>query len=410
MNKNIKNDKKAMFEDIVKKFLNKKCTILTTYEEYEKNTEKYKKFNIIASCGHVVNDVYKHTFFNRNSGERCKDCVKKDTAHILKSKPLTPFDTQYLSENLLKKSLPDFIVEKTVEGCLVDIIIKPKNLKNNNLYLPIQLKATLEKNFNCYSFGKITKDKYANMVIVFICISEKLFWVLENKDIDTKIKINIGATSKKYGKFQVDITKLNDTFKRIYNDNINILNTKEYFNIPINIYQQREYEYRKIREESLKFINFIIPLVDGQVYDFLINNKKVQEKVCGIRKGRNQYLCQLSKNTTRENNKRKHINYELGDNDFYWINLPDKNTFYIFPEKILYDMNKIDMNNLATLTIPYNDTNLWCNKYKFSYNNPDKEKIEAILCKEYIIKNKLISEKIIYTDENILLDKLNKLY
>ena len=30
MNKNIKNDKKAMFEDIVKKFLDKKCTILTT--------------------------------------------------------------------------------------------------------------------------------------------------------------------------------------------------------------------------------------------------------------------------------------------------------------------------------------------------------------------------------------------
>lgn len=401
-------NKLTYYNELVKRFANKKCKLLTTYEDYSKMIDKYKKVNIMGICGHNIDDVYIHTFFNRDSGSRCKDCVKKDTKRILKSKPLSSNDIDYLAYKILKDNLPDFEIEKTHEGCLVDLIIRPKN---ELLYLPIQLKSTLEINFNCYSFCKISKDKYKDMIIVFICISEELFWVLENKDINVKSKINIGNNSEKYGKFQINKTSLNEKFINLYNINKNILNTKEFFNVPISIYQKREYEYKKLRISKVYFIKFIDPLIDGQVYDFLISNKKVQEKVCGIRNDRNLYTCQLIKNNGRINNKRKFLNYELGDNDFYWIHLPDKNTFYVFPEKILYMMDKINTNKLITLNIPYDDTYHWTHKYKFYYNTINNVsqsiKLLCILNATYIIKNKVDNNDII-TDAIILVEQLSR--
>jgi hypothetical protein len=101
MNKIIQN----RYNEIVKKFLDKKCKVVTTYEEYSKITDKFKKINIIASCGHNINNVYIHTFFNRNSGDRCKECVKKNTINILKSKPINCFETDFLAFNILKENL-----------------------------------------------------------------------------------------------------------------------------------------------------------------------------------------------------------------------------------------------------------------------------------------------------------------
>ena len=407
------NKTQSRYNDLVKIFIEKKCTLVTTFDEFSKITDHYKKVNIIASCGHPINDVYVHTFINRSSGDRCKECVKKDTGHVLKAKPLNPFDTEYLSYNILKENLKDFTIEKTVEGCLVDVIIKPKNI-NEDKYLPIQLKATLEKCFNCYSFGALSVDKYENMIIIMICINEEKIWLLSNDDIDVKVKINIGMNSNKYGKFEIDKTKLNDKLLELYKT-VPYLDTKKVFNQPINKYQIREQEYRTIRENNLDFINFTQPIIDGQVYDFLIGNKRVQEKVCGERKERSQYLCHLVKNNiriTKDKVKKKHINYELGDNDFYWINIPDKNTFYIFPEKVLYDMNKINMNNLATLTISYDDTNKWTHKYKFQYNTAkqenNKNEILKILTAEYIMKNRFEKPEII-KDEVKMVTNLKKL-
>jgi hypothetical protein len=404
-------NKLTYYDELVKKFANKKCKLLTTYEDYSKINDRYKKVNIIGICGHNIDNVYIHTFFNRDSGSRCKDCIKKDQIRLLKSKPLKSSDTAFLSEQIFKKYLPDFDIEKTHEGCLVDLIIRPKN---KLLYLPIQLKSTLETIFNCYSFNKISKNKYKDMIIVFICINEELFWVLENKDVDVKSKINIGNNSDKYGKFQINKTSLNEKFINLYNINKNILNTKEFFNVPINIYQKREYEYKQLRISKVNFIKFVEPLIDSQVYDFLIGTKKVQEKVCGIRKGRNQYICHLIKNSktiSKDNIKKTHTNYELGDNDFYWINLPDKNTFYVFPEKILYIMDKINTNKLITLNIPYDDTYHWTYKYKFYYNTINNVsqsiKLLGILNATYIIKNK-VDNNDMTTNVLILVEQLSR--
>ena len=47
------------------RFVNKQCTLITTLEEYKKNEDKYKKVNIIASCGYKRSDVFIHDFFNK---------------------------------------------------------------------------------------------------------------------------------------------------------------------------------------------------------------------------------------------------------------------------------------------------------------------------------------------------------
>lgn len=394
------NDRANRYNELVKRFADKNCKILTTCNEYIKNDEQFKKINIIASCGHEVKNVYVHMFLNRKSGTRCKECVKKETKRILKSKEIQTIDIEYLGVDILKKELVNYDTMKTVEGCLVDFIIKPKNI-TTDLYLPLQIKTTLNKNFNCYSFSGLTKDKYKNMLTLLICINDKMCWILKNDDINTTFKVNIGNKSKKYDKFKIDINKLNDTLIKLYNENKDWLNTKSFFNMPINIYQQREQEYIKLRETKLDFINFVKPLIDCQVYDFLIDNMKFQEKVCGIRKDTNQYICQLVKKYDSNNNKLKHINYELGDNDFYWINIPDKNTFYIFPEKILYDMNKINTGKIINLNIPQDNINHWTYKYKFYYDKPNKNEILKII-------NNRIEKKDIITDNNKLIEKLSK--
>ena len=63
-------------------------------------------------------------------------------------------------------------------------------------------------------------------------------------------------------------------FIKLYNEKHELLNTKEYFNNPINIYQQREHEYRQLRISKINFINFVDPLIDAQEYDFTINNMR----------------------------------------------------------------------------------------------------------------------------------------
>lgn len=151
----------------------------------------------------------------------------------------------------------------------------------------------------------------------------------------------------------------------------------------------------------MDFITFTKPFIDMQAYDFLIGSNKVQEKVCGIRKDRPEYRCFLSRSNGIKNGKQLKTGYKLGENDFYWINLPDTNTFYIIPEKILYDMNKIGGDKMKILYIPFNDTDHWLYKYKFYYDKPDNKKILEIL------NNNKLNDIIL--DETIYLENLRKL-
>jgi len=52
------------------------------------------------------------------------------------------------------------------------------------------------------------------------------------------------------------------------------------------IYQQREQEFYKYRESKIDFLTFAYNDMEGQVFDFTIDNLKIQEKVGGQRNDR----------------------------------------------------------------------------------------------------------------------------
>jgi len=62
--------------------------------------------------------------------------------------------------------------------------------------------------------------------------------------------------------------------------------------------------------------------MEGLVYDFMINDKRVQEKVGSFCKPHNPniFLFNLSKFKCIENGKHKQQNYQEGDNALYWLN------------------------------------------------------------------------------------------
>lgn len=78
------------------------------------------------------------------------------------------------------------------------------------------------------------------------------------------------------------------------------------------------------------------------------------------------------------------IPYYEKDNDFYWFNIPDRNTFYVIPEIELVDRGFITSKRYKGKTnIGIGSNEYWLNSYKFHYdtiNDKDnKEELMAIL-------------------------------
>lgn len=69
-------------------------------------------------------------------------------------------------------------------------------------------------------------------------------------------------------------------------------------------------------------------------------------------------------------------------NDFYWFNIEKTDIFYILPEKILLDQNKIEdqiiLKTKPRFNIYINKNNMWYSKFKYDYNNIDLNLIKNI--------------------------------
>ena len=123
--------------------------------------------------------------------------------------------------------------------------------------------------------------------------------------------------------------------------------------------------------------------MEGMVYDFKIGDKKVQEKVGYVDKVKNLNVFCLWKNNGKLNGKCAQQCYDIGDNDYYWLNADDKQLFYVIPENILierwgyigYTGNKkqIKINPKET------SHNGWIQPYKFNYNKLDKNHLSNVL-------------------------------
>lgn len=366
-----------MYKSLINFCKEKNCKLVTTEEEYKNKKERPVQIDIISSCGHQSNNVYVHVFKSRNTGVICKNCHLETSKKFNKNNnKFSTLDIENDAYNIIKNQCNDLIIEKTNDGCLIDFIIKPKD---KELYLPFQLKSTQSKYNGSYSFD-ICGKKYDNMLIILVAVEDKKIWILDNNIINNKQKLSIGSQKSKYSCFEVSLNDFNKKINESYIDYDTYLIDKNIANIPISDSQKKEYEYKLLRESKLDFLNFKDPEKNQQCYDFIINNYKVQEKVGSSTK--TNFAVRFFKNNGTIKGNRKFTSYKKGDNDFYWVHLPNKEHFIIIPEQIMIQQQIIDPpdNKILTVKIPQIiKKDNWLYDYLFDYNNFDKDKFDNLL-------------------------------
>lgn len=106
------------------------------------------------------------------------------------------------------------------------------------------------------------------------------------------------------------------------------------------------------------------------VYDFKINDKKIQEKIGHVV----DKIIQFG--TFKANGINSKQSYIKNDNDFYWLNCPDKEHFLIIPEK--YIINKTTLSiDLRVLDSNFKNkqSNTWWTAFLYKYSEITEEKI-----------------------------------
>jgi hypothetical protein len=375
------------YEKIINEFNTRNCKLLTTKNELDELLNKSKsnnyKLNYIASCGHN-NNVFYNVFKNRNTGIVCSNCKNKkigeDVKEKIKNNILSKTYNIELEYNYIKKIINilenNFEIKKSFDGCLTDIIFKPKNIIEDK-FVGIQVKTTNVRNLT-YSFH--IDNLYENMLLLLYCYEDNKLWIIPENIIKNQKKISIGYKKSKYDIYKVNNDDNNDIINKL-NTLYNITSKFNYdtLNKPINIYQQREQEYIKYREEKINFIFFESSNMEGTVYDFKIGNLKLQEKVAKKNNKKELYTFSMCKHN---GGKEKSIQYDIGDNDFYWLNFDNKKTFFVIPEKILIKKGFIGNKNKKILFQIYIKNISWIKEYMFDYENIDKDLLLNILHKK----------------------------
>jgi hypothetical protein len=76
--------------------------------------------------------------------------------------------------------------------------------------------------------------------------------------------------------------------------------------------------------------------------------------------------------------KRIQIQYDIGDNDFYWLNCDNKQTFFVIPEQKIIEKGLVGNDkNRKTLKITIKDElhnkSQWLIPFMFNYNTINQE-------------------------------------
>ena len=247
--------------------------------------------------------------------------------------------------------------------------------------MPIQVKSTEKMCHGMYSFRKV-KSTYKDLILICICISEKKCWIIPYNDLTiNQANLNISSRSK-YNKYLIDNNKIHDYIDK-YCENYQKYNLNDLLR-PISELQQREQDYVQKREKLIS-LNYEHPLIQQSVTDFIINGKKIQEKVAGKvtskKKTKNGMIVQVASNNGKnERGIRQFRTYCLGENDFYWIHSSIDNRFWIIPENVLYERKYISKSNeIEKKKVIYiSDNTKWVKEFEYNYDNVNKEQIERI--------------------------------
>jgi hypothetical protein len=355
-----------------------KCTLLTSFEEFENRRKQVNKeyygfvrITFIGTCGHESSAVYTN-FLKRKTGINCKSCVlnkfknrEKISCSLIETNSINIIE-KYLQE--------DYEIIRTKEGCKADIVLRKLTEQK---YIPVQVKSTNSINHTMYSFNNVNNN-YNDMLIICVCIKEEKLWIFPYESINHIKRLNISKTSK-YNKYIVNstnITKIIDEYSlKCFRDSIDELL------IPQSIHQKREQEYVKKRESYINFLTYTYPSEQNTPTDFLIGNKKIQEKVCGYLPKRSAICVHLASNHgKKENGIRNWRTYRLGENDFYWFHSSIDDRFWIVPEVELFNRSYLskpeETSNKQIFVISSNLE--WLQKYEYNYLYVDIDKIKKI--------------------------------
>lgn len=365
------------YERLKERFLEKQCTLLSTKEEV-KNQTKTPKVRFISSCGHE-NTVFINVFISRNTGVICKDCIAKRRKEEYPNLIKREIDFTNKIQEFISSS---FISKITNEGCKSDLIIKPVNVKEDS-WLRIQIKTT-EKAYN-KSYGFHLYNIYQDHIVICHCIDEDVYWLIPFNEVNlTNEKLNLCLSTKsKYYKYYTDHGKIIDTLMKYYKETK--LYNEDICMMPQSEAVQKEQTYRKKIYHNITFLQIEKPTYTNMVYDLIINDKKVQEKLLYSQKNKNGYSGVIMKRLGK--NKTQNYNYE--DNDFYWFHIPDTDFFYVIPQFELLYRNIISFyevegkKSIYLHTEPNNYKHSWANEYLFNYKNINKESLLNLLETDY---------------------------
>jgi len=356
------------YTKVIDSFRKANCQLLTSFEEFEErrktvhnNSYQFVRVDFIGRCLDRSSAVF--TNFNlRKTGIICKECIIKQN----KTMQRNDSEIEQMGIKILEEYLTGYEMRRTKEGCRADLAIKTQT---DDFWIPIQIKTTMKQCYNMYSFKQCNKD-YRGMLIICICISEKKLWIIPFSN-EIKININISLKSK-YDKYYVENDKISEAIEG-YRNKVNMTELAAIMK-PISTHQQREQEYVQKRETLVSFLKYDYPEIQGQVYDFICNGKKVQEKVLGLY--RKELHCTFAVNNGSKDKKRLFRTYMLGENDYYWFHSSVDERFWIIPENVLYangfiSNEKTSKKNIVILG------NKW-DEYMYHYDNIDKERIMAL--------------------------------
>lgn len=374
---------KLTYQKVKEMFESKKCKLVTTEEEFIENKMGSRSYyKIISKCGHENLSNY-DTCKSQNCGVMCKNCVSLE--NVNKDLDCSSL-IEYKGFCEIREVIQEMVqVKKLVEGTLADFIVKPIGVDEDS-WMPIQLKVTTcpnELHSNNYHFKAVNKN-YDNMHVLCLCLSDKRLWLIPGTKINHISSLHIGYTRSIYSIYEVKLEDLSAKISELYDDENVQKSNYRVLNKPISEAQQREQEYRTFREETFPFINFEYPELEGTVYDFKVGDLKIQEKVAT-----KQIKNKIHKKDSYVVKLFDKKSYKEGDNALYWIQIPDKHFFYLFPESILIDNGFISSGNnevkthlLALYPLTLGSEHIsekWVNHYLFEYEKIERATLEQIL-------------------------------
>ena len=168
-----------------------------------------------------------------------------------------------------------FTTIKAYDGCKADIVVKPNDVIED-LWLGIQVKSTNKKTERSQYYFRLNTGKYDNCLMLCMCDEDKKMWLIPYEEVKGLKTIGVAQKSK-YNIYEVNEENLMEKLHYYYT----LINKYEFktLDTPTSKPQQQEQEYCKIRESKIDFVIFTRNSMEGMVYDFMIGNKKVQEKV-----------------------------------------------------------------------------------------------------------------------------------